>query len=411
VSLREIVSLILFACVCNLLQAQQEAVELGIDHFEKEHLSILKGLRVGLVTNPSGVDSEGRSTIEVLQNAPGVKLVALFGPEHGLNGKTSAGKCVKTYTDPKTGLKVYSLFGDTRKPTSAMLSGLDAIVYDIQDIGCRSYTYISTLGYVMQAAADKNIQVIVFDRPDPLGGMRIEGPRLSPKYRSFVGLYDIPYIYGLTSGELARWINRHYLKKPCHLTIIAMKNWHRNMTWEDTGLKWVPTSPNIPTIEAARGYVATGLLGEIGIENGANQVHPFEVIASEGLEAEAFAKYMKGFNLDGVQFLPYSFYPVHGRYRDVRFTGVRLKIDPKANANLTAIPFLAYPFIKRRFPSRNYFLNRTHDPIIMFDKINGTSAPRIALQEGLSPLGIVKRWSSGVERWKEERKPYLIYPE
>ena len=206
--------------------------------------------------------------------------MALYGPEHGVFGKVGAGKHVsgerhgedknndgKITKDEETGIKVYSLYGKTRKPTAAMMEGVDVIAYDLQDVGCRSYTYISTLGLVMEEAAEHEVEVMVLDRPNPLGTKRVEGPRpQGPEViPSFIGQFDVPYVYGLTVGEIAKWINEKHLTKPCRLTVIPMKGWAQDMVWEDTGLKWVPTSPNIARIEAARGYVATGFFGELGI--------------------------------------------------------------------------------------------------------------------------------------------------
>ena len=267
------------------------AVSLGIDELEKSNFSVLQGKRVGLVTNPSGVDSKGRSAIDVLFHGSGFHLVKLFGPEHGIDGQTKAGDPVSNSRDRRTGLPVYALLSRRRETTAShdaeMFSGLDVVVYDVQDLGNRSYTFISTLGYVMDQCAIDNIQVIVLDRPNPLGGLRIEGPRLDPSFKpSFVGLYDIPLVYGLTPGELAEWINAKYLAKPCRLTIVAMKGWIRPMVWEDTGLRWVPTSPNIPTIGAARAYTATGFLGEIGIESGCGGPNPFQVVQGRDWDAQ-----------------------------------------------------------------------------------------------------------------------------
>lgn len=394
-----------------LVCVAQAQIELGIDRLQASAFAELQGRRVGLITNPSGVDRTGRSTVDILRQAPGVKLVALFGPEHGVYGTVPAGKYVPSGTDARTGLKIHSLYGPTRKPTPEMLRGLDALVFDLQDLGCRSYTYISTLGLAMEAAAEAGIRMVVLDRPNPLGGQRIEGPRLDPKYRSFVGMFDIPYVYGVTVGELARWINRKHLARPCDLVVIPMKGWRRSMVWEETGLRWVPTSPNIPRIESVRGYVATGLLGEIGVANGANDRLPFELIASEGLNPVDFSQRMNRYALPGVRFEPHSFKPMKGQYTHATFSGARLRIDPKAPANLTSIPFLAYPHLKQRFPQRNYFANRTKDPILMFDKINGSSWPRLALMAGRPATEIISAWQPGVDRWKNERRDYLIYPD
>lgn len=391
-------------------KAHAAPVLLGSDVLEASNFKLLAGKKVGLVTNPSGVDRNGQSTIDALRKAPNVQLVSLFGPEHGVYGTVKAGVYFESSVDKRTGLVVYSLYGKTRKPTPQMLKGLDAIVYDLQDIGCRSYTFISTLGLVMEAAAENGVEVIVLDRPNPLGGIRVEGPRLNPKFRTFVGMYDIPYAYGLTVGELARWVNSNHLKSPCKLTIVPMKGWTRKMTWEDTRLAWVPTSPNIPKASSALGYVATGLLGEIGISNGAGDQYPFELIVNEGIDPHRFSTEMARVGFKGVTFEPYAYHPT-GRYRSSTFSGVRLKIDPKAEANLTAIAFYAYEYIKKTFPHKNFFKNRTKEPVIMFDKINGDDAPRKALMAGVSATKIIASWQPGVEKWKEEREPYLLYPE
>ena len=329
------------------------AVSLGLDELEKSNFSALQGKRVGLVTNPSGADSKGRSAISVLyggQKIGNFKLVKLYGPEHGIDGQTGAGKSVSNGRDRSTGLPVCSLYGDTRRPTPSMLAGIDTLVYDVQDLGNRSYTFISTLGYVMDEAAKHNIQVIVLDRPNPLGGVRIEGPRLDSSFTpSFVGLYNIPYVYGLTPGELALWINAKYLDKPCRLSIISMKGWIRPMVWEDTGLKWVPTSPNIPTIAAARGYTATGFLGEIGIESGCGGPHPFEIVAGSGWDSGAVVRQFNDLHVPGVRARTYS---------AGRDTGMFLQIDPRNAGNLTAINFQAIEILERR--DRSLFHLRPH---------------------------------------------------
>ena len=257
-------------------ETNEAVFRLGIDVLAQRGFRDLKGKRVGLVTNPSGVDGQGKPSWKRLRESPEVNLVALYGPEHGVFGKVGAGKHVsgerhgedrnsdgKISKDEETGIRIFSLYGATRKPTPKMLDGVDVIVYDLQDVGCRSYTYISTLGLVMEAAQEKGVEVMVLDRPNPLGNFRVEGPRPEGELAisSFIGQYDIPYVYGLTVGELAKWVNEVHLKKPCRLSVIPMKGWTQKMTWEDTGLKWVPTSPNIPLARSARGYVATGFFG------------------------------------------------------------------------------------------------------------------------------------------------------
>lgn len=383
-------------------------VRLGIDNLEGHRFKDLEGKRVGLVTNPSGVDSRGISTIDLFHRAPNVNLVALFGPEHGVYGDVKAGEYVKSRRDARTGVWVYSLFGPTRKPTQEMLKGIDCMVYDLQDLGCRSYTYISTLGLVMEACAERDIPVMVLDRPNPLGGLRVEGPRLDPRYRSFVGKYNVPYVYGLTVAELARWINRSYLEKPCRLKIYKMGGWKRSMTWEDTGLSWKATSPNIPTFRSAVGYVATGALGDLGIANGANQDYPFELIADEGWDPSEFSRRFNELALPGIKARPFDFFPKSGKWKEVNYCGSRLSIDPKAETNLTAINYRALDLVRKLYPRRNYF-KRPEEKIRMFDKISGSPVWRESWTRGATADELERRWEQGVEAWRKERRPFLLY--
>ena len=410
--------------------------QLGIDVLAGRGFQELKGKRVGLVTNPSGVDGQGVPTWRRLREASEVNLVALYGPEHGVFGKVGAGDKVsgekhgedrnrdgKITKEEETGIKVFSLYGDTRKPTPRMLDGIDAMVYDLQDVGCRSYTYISTLGLVMEAAQEKGIEVIVLDRPNPLGAFRVEGPRPQGELviPSFIGQYDIPYVYGLTIGELAKWINEVHMRRPCRLSVIPMKGWTQKMTWEDTGLKWVPTSPNIPITRCTRGYVATGFFGELGVSNGANPtgvpttgldgsvIQPFDIFALENVDAEELCRRMTEWGFNGVKFTPFRFKPPTGKYRSVVMAGAKVSIDPKAPANLTAINMAGLEFLKKLLPRKNFFSDSEN--MLMFDKLNRTRQTRKMVEAGMSARQIVATWDAGVAKWREERKAYLIYPE
>ncbi len=381
------------------------AVVLGIDQLERTNFAALQGKRVGLVTNPSGADSQGRSAIQVLYHGSGFHLVKLFAPEHGIDGQVGAGQEYSNSRERRTGLPVYALYntpeGEHRHPTHAMFSGLDAVVYDVQDLGNRSYTFISTLGYVMDEAAKDHIEVIVLDRPNPLGGVRIEGPRLDSSFTpSFVGLYNIPCVYGLTPGELALWINARYLPKPCHLTIISMRGWTRPMVWEDTGLRWIPTSPNIPTIAAARAYSATGCLGEIGIESGCGGSYPFQVVLGSGWDARAVTNRFNALHVPGVRAKPWD---------EGRDSGMFLQIDPHDAGNLTAINFQIIDILNDEIDHFSAFGGTSYDQRDMFDKICGTTAIRRRLSNGASAAGIVSSWNGGVVRWAQERQPYLLY--
>jgi uncharacterized protein YbbC (DUF1343 family) len=399
-----------------LTVAARGAVSLGIDELEKSHFAILQGKTVGLITNPSGADSHGRSAIDVLAHAPGVRLLKLFGPEHGIDGLTPAGRNLRVTRDRRTGLPVYPLFqtatGDFRHPTAEQFAGLDVVVYDVQDLGNRSYTFISTLGNAMDEAAQRNIQFVVLDRPNPLGGVRIEGPRLDPALKSFVGEYNIPIVYGLTPGELARWINARYLARPCQLSVVQMKGWTRSMVWEDTHLPWVPTSPNIPTIRAARGYTATGMLGEIGIESGLGGPHPFEMVSGKGWDIGELAARFNALRIPGVHAVPDSYRTDDGS----SYQGVWLQIDPRNAGNLTAISYQAIQILQRTVGGFEPFARSSHlsygewkDQLQMFDKCTGTSRVRAQLADGVPVNQIIRSWSAGISRWAVERAPFLIY--
>ena len=242
--LKKYIILCLITSLTGGLSAQKTMT--GIEVLKKDNFKILERKRVGLITNPTGVDNSLKSTIDILFEAPNVNLVALYGPDPGVRGAVPAGDKVENSTDPSTGLPVYSLYGKTRKPTPEMLQGIDVLVYDIQDIGCRSFTYISTMGVAMEAAAENGIEFIVLDRPNPIGGENVEGNLVEDGYISFVSQFKIPYIYGLTCGELARMlVGEHMLAKDCKLTVVPMKHWKRSMDYTKTGLQWIPCSASI----------------------------------------------------------------------------------------------------------------------------------------------------------------------
>lgn len=387
-------------------------VQPGNEVLAASGFKVLKGKRIGLITNPSGVNRNLESTIDVLRKAPGVKLVALFGPEHGIYGDVSAGGKIESRIDERTGLPVHSLYGATRKPTPEMLNGLDAVVYDLQDTGCRSYTYISTMGVSMEACGDAGVEFVVLDRPNPLGGERIEGPMVEEKFRSFVSRWDVPYVYGMTCGELARMINgEHWIKAPCKLTVVPMKGWKRWMVWRDTGLPWVPTSPHIPNGDSPLYLVATGILGEIGgVNTGVGYTLPFECIAAPDFESHKAAEVLNGYKLRGVKFRPLTFRPYYFSFKNEDISGVQLYITDPAHAPLTAINYYALEALKK-VAGRDLFAEavKTNRSFVMFDKVNGSDANRRAFQAGKSAAEIVASWKAGEEAFRAARKKYLMY--
>lgn len=399
-------------CLSVVLAASGGQVKLGNEVLEQSGFRALQGKRVGLITNPSGVNRRIDSTITLLKEAPGVHLVALFGPEHGVYGDVPAGDHVESRTDARTGLPVHSLYGATRKPTLAMLKGLDAVVYDLQDTGCRSYTYISTMGVAMEACGEAGIEFVVLDRPNPLGGERIEGPLLQEKFRSFVSQWDVPYVYGMTCGELARMINGEgWIKTPCKLTVIPMKGWKRKMTWQDTGLPWVPTSPHVPNGESPMFQVATGMLGEIGgVSIGIGYTLPFQCIAAPELDPHELAGILNGYGLRGVRFKAVTYKPYYAAFKEQVVGGVQLYFTEPSQAPLTAINFYALEALKR-LANRDLFAEavKAGKSFSMFDKVNGTDATRKALQAGVAASEIIMDWEPGERSFRLKRKPYLLY--
>jgi uncharacterized protein YbbC (DUF1343 family) len=375
------------------------AIELGIDVLAQSNYAILKDKRVGLVTNQTGINTKGiRTRILLRQNC---NLVALFTPEHGLDGTEKAGRYVRSRRDRMTGVMAYSLYGPTRKPTRDMLRGIDVLVFDLQDIGCRGYTYISTMGKCMEAAAENNIPFVVLDRPNPLGGERIEGPSVEPGWISFVSAFPVPYVHGMTVGELARMVNaKGWAGSRCDLTVVPMRGWSRDMHWGDTFLRWVPTSPNIPRADSPFSYVVTGMAGELtGVETGVGGSAPFQSISTSWLDAEGFTQYLNSIEAPGVSFHPWHRGRQHGCY----FT---LSREPEAN--LTGLGIYMLAEINRR-SNNNLFRRTSRSKLDIFFKIYGSSSIRSELERGVSPARIVASWQSNVSNFRRARAPYLLY--
>ena len=390
----------------------------GIEVLVKRGFPGLKGRNVGLVTNPSGVDRQLRSTIDILFNAPGVNLVALFGPEHGVRGDVYAGGKVTDQRDPATGLPVHSLYGATRKPTPEMLEGIDVMVYDIQDVGARSYTFISTLGLVMEACAEQGIEVMVLDRPNPLGGEKIEGCYVEDGWFSFVSQYRIPYIYGLTVGELALLINEKGLnrgqlgdKAPsrCSLTVIPMEGWRRSMRYEDTGLPWVLPSPNIPYPTSSAYYCSAGICGELyGFLNiGIGYTLPFQVFAEEWIDAVRLKECLDSMRLPGVAFRTIWFKPFSGRSAGKLLQGVQYFFTDYRSARITEIQFHVMEAIARLYPDRKPF--EEADGIGLFDKVCGTSHIRKTFSTSYDFDAIKDYWRKDEAAFRKLSSKYHLY--
>ncbi|MBD5635896.1 MAG: DUF1343 domain-containing protein, partial [Candidatus Eremiobacteraeota bacterium] len=316
-------------------------VTLGDDVFLSETWRELRGRTVGVVTNQTGVTSGLETIVDAIRHIPQISLKAIYSPEHGLRGDQPAGEYVKSYVDERTGLPVYSLYGTTRHPTGAMLEGVDVLLYDIQDVGDRAYTYISTLAYVMQAAKTYGKTVWVLDRPNPIGGDIVEGPVLDLRFASFIGLYAIPVRHGMTVGELANLFNDHF-SIGCTLRVVPMRGYTRAMLWPETGLQWVQTSPNIPEWETALVYPATGLIDSAGVNNGTGYTKPFKYAGAYKLDGARLAATLNDRPIPGVYFREAAWSPISGFWAGKTLTGVELIVtDPHAfRAVRTAVEIL-----------------------------------------------------------------------
>lgn len=391
----------------------------GIEVLESREFEGLKGKRVGLVTNPSGVDRNLRSTIDILHDAKDVELVALFGPEHGVRGDAYAGDKVSDDVDPVTGVKVFSIYGKYREPSQEMLDGIDVMVYDIQDVGTRSYTFISTLGLVMRACAKKGIEVMVLDRPNPLGGLKVEGCCVEPGYYSFVSEFEIPYIYGLTVGELAIMINEEGLNRgekgyepalKCKLSVIPMDGWRRKMSYIETGLPWVLPSPNIPYPQSAVNYPSSGITGEFNnyLNIGIGYTLPFETFAAEWIDAEALKKELDSYNLPGIAFRIIHYKPIAGSSKGKLLHGVQFYYTDYEAADITLTQFYVMQAVNRLYPEHNPF-EMSKDRIGMFDKVCGTDYVRRNFSKRMEVSDIIDYWNKDVKKFKTLSKKYYIY--
>ena len=379
---------------------RQDETLAGIDVLEQENFAPLQGKRVGLITNQTGIDREGRRTIDVLAHAPGVKLVAIFSPEHGIFGKEDTN--VASARDAATGLPIYSLYGDTRRPTDQMLQGLDALVYDIQDAGVRFYTFITTMGYAMEAAAQHHISFYVLDRPDPLNGLTIEGPLLDPDKLNFVGYFPLPVRYAMTLGELAQMFNAEN-KIGADLHVIAMKNWRREDSFEATGLTWIPPSPNLRSLNAALLYPGIEILQAGGVSVGRGTDTPFELFGAPWINGVELAQELNRQFVPGVHFVPTQFTPDSGPYKGELCQGISLVITDRASLNSMLMGLEIAATLQKLYPD--------HFALDKIVELVGNSETMAKLKSGESPLRIVWDWQPELDTFRAMRAKYLIYPE
>ncbi|WRQ34007.1 DUF1343 domain-containing protein [Bacteroidales bacterium MB20-C3-3] len=386
-------------------------IKTGLEVLKASNFKILEGKRVGLITNPTGFDNNLKSTIDVLHEAKNVKLVALFGPEHGVRGDVHAGDKVENMTDAKTGLPVFSLYGKTRKATPEMLKDIDVLVYDIQDIGSRSFTYISTMGLAMEAAAENNIEFIVLDRPNPLGGEKIEGNLTEDGFISFVSQFKIPYIYGLTCGELAVMLNEeNMLGKKCKLSVVEMEGWKRCMTFDETGLQWVPSSPHIPQPISAIAYPISGILGELGYMSiGVGYTIPFQMFAAEWVEAEKLTERLNSYELPGLIFRPLHLKPFYAVGVGKNLQGVQVHVMNYKNAALSDVQFWVMQAVAELWPEKAVFANASEGRYRMFDQVSGSDQIRLRFSKRHKFEDIKEYWYKDVESFRKLSQKYYLY--
>ena len=373
---------------------------LGVDVLASRNFDLLRGKRVGLITNHTSYTRSGERTRALFKRALGPALTTLFAPEHGLDGREKAGVNVNDQRDPVTGLRCYSLHGAYRKPQPYMLANVDVLVFDVQDIGARSYTYISTMAVSMEAAAENGKLFVVLDRPNPLGGQRIEGPALESRWKSFVGQLAVPYVHGMTVGELALMAaQRRMIGAVPKLQVVKMQGWTRNMVWQDTGLTWHATSPNIPYAISPAYYVTTGILGgaancDVGIP-GSN---PFGYAGAAGVNANAMYAFCSRLNAPGVSFAPYS---------NGSFGGVKLNIHPRATADLTSLGVLMMSELNRL--SSGKVMRMSGSQLNLFNKVAGSESLYRTVVSGRSVNGLVSSWQGYSAGFRASRQPYLLY--
>jgi uncharacterized protein YbbC (DUF1343 family) len=389
--------------VTAVKEKKKQKVIPGIEVLLKEEKNVLSGKKVGLITNPTGIDSKLTSIVDLLHDDADINLTALFGPEHGVRGDAQAGASVEYYIDEKTGLPVYSLYGKTKKPTPEMLKDVEVLVFDIQDVGTRYYTYIYTMAYAMEAAKENDIPFIVLDRPNPQGGESVDGPVLEPEFSSFVGLYPIPLKHGMTVGELATLFNKEF-KIGADLKVIKMKGWKRDMDYDDTGLPFVLPSPNMPTVSTTFVYPATGLIEGTNVSEGRGTTKPFELIGAPYINSDELAGKLNALRLPGVKFRAASFTPTFSKHAGKLSHGVEIYITDREEFKAVPTGLYIIKTIQDLYPGDFEFLAANN-----FNLLIGNGWIMSRIKEGSTINEILKEYQVKQDAFKKVRKNYLLY--
>ena len=382
-------------------------VTLGCERLFTAAADKIRGRRVGLITNHSGVDAQLQATADQLHRSDLCQLVALYGPEHGIRGAAQDGEKIDTFADPRTGVPAHSLYGATREPDAAMLAGIELMLFDIQDVGARFYTYLYTMSLSMAACAKAGIPFLVLDRPNPIGGEAIAGNLLDPNFASFVGLYPIPVRYGLTIGEIAQLFNAEY-GLGAELDVVWMEGWHRADYWEDTGLPWVPPSPNMPGPETAVVYPGTCFFEGTNISEGRGTTKPFELFGAPFIDGARLADALNEQSLPGICFRPVFFQPAASKYAGEICEGVQLHVLDRAAFEPLSTGFTALATVLRLYP-QDFAWRIPQGEIHNFDRLAGTDQIRLALDRGVSVAELVASWTEELQTFAEIRHRYLAY--
>lgn len=404
---------IIASAALALTLALTAQVKPGIEVLRDNNFEGLRGKRVGLITNPSGVDNSLKSTIDILAEAADVKLVGLYAPEHGVRGDVHAGDKVDNMVDPATGVPVYSIYGKTRKPSADMLKDVDVLIYDIQDNGCRSFTFISTMGLAMDACAELGKQFMVLDRPNPVGGNKIEGNLVEPGCESFVSQFAIPYLYGLTPGELARYLNEEGLLqggKKVDLTVVPMEGYRRDMDFRETGMPWVLPSPHIPTPESALYYPMSGILGELyAMSIGVGYTLPFKLFCADWIEAEKLSKVLNDRKIPGLMFRPIHIKPFYSTGKGENLQGVEVYVTDKDAAPLSLTQFYVMEALAELYPDHKLFEIGDQKRMSMIDKVCGSKEIRSRFTKNYKVADIEDYWNKDVEPFRKASSKYHLY--
>jgi uncharacterized protein YbbC (DUF1343 family) len=402
---RALTLLALLSTACApAMSARAQEVRPGVDVLAAEPPAVLAGKRIGLITNQTGVGRDGRSTIDLLAAAPGLELVALFSPEHGIRGVAAEGEPISTERDTRTGLPIHSLYGETRKPTAEMLRGVQALVFDIQDVGARPYTYVSTMALGMQAAKEAGIPFVVLDRPNPIGGAVVEGGVLDPAFATFVGMYPVPARHGMTVGELARLFNAEF-GIGAELTVVPVRGWRRGAWFDETGLPWVNPSPNIRSLAAATHYPGTVFLEGTNLSEGRGTDRPFEQTGAPWLRAAEVADSANALRLPGVRFeaVRIAVQPSAAKYPGQTLPGIRWILTDRDAYRPVESALRVIDLIRRLHP-REFEWRVSH-----FDRLAGTDRLRQAIERGTLPA-LLREWEDEARAFAAKRQPYLLYP-